>query len=163
MVSEKIVQDFQRDLSDIEKSGPRKLYPGSRSQMLLIKLDQVNKKDCRYTTDDIEGSRPKAFKMDTARIGKTNPLVPKYQVPSFVPACPPETTKFIRDAMDVGDIPGAQPSKMKAMNRGGIQENVAQNKNSLMDRYTRNPVPKDNIEGSSTTKMKVLTRIELRR
>ena len=94
--------------------------------------------------------------MDTARIGKTNPLVPKYQVPSFVPVSPPET-KFIRNAMDVRDIEGAQPSKMKAIKRDGVQEDVTQSRNLLMNRYTRNPLSRDNIEGSSPTKMKVWT------
>eukprot|EP01022_Parablepharisma_sp_SALTPOND_P012652 TRINITY_DN1630_c0_g1_i1.p1 TRINITY_DN1630_c0_g1~~TRINITY_DN1630_c0_g1_i1.p1 ORF type:complete len:486 (-),score=43.75 TRINITY_DN1630_c0_g1_i1:3806-5263(-) len=46
----------------------------------------------------------------------TNPLSPKYKLPTFIPQ-PSEEPKFIRDAMDVKDIEGTKPRPPKERNK----------------------------------------------
>ena len=82
---------------DIEKSSPSPLYKF------------INKKDFTNTNKDIEGTIPRGHhSIVTNR--HLDPLCPKYDFPGYKEKFPaPETDmKFIRDSIDVKDIPGAQ-------------------------------------------------------
>ena len=58
---------------------------------------------------DIEGAYPKCVSFTSSRIG-SNPLNPVYPLPKVEmrPITPP---KFIRDQMNISDIPGAKPKR----------------------------------------------------
>ena len=59
----------------------------------------------RYTTKDISGAQPKDFKLPSTRM--TNPLNPRYQIPIHYDDFP-APAKFIRDTLNVTDIPGTK-------------------------------------------------------
>ena len=66
----------------------------------------LNKPQANLNTRDIDGASPKCVQFTTGRAG-SNPLNPVYQLPHVEtrPITPP---KYIRDQMDVKDIPGAR-------------------------------------------------------
>lgn len=108
----------------------------------------TNKKDMRYTTADIEGSQPRINKMITTRAGKTNPLVPKYQIPNYVEEKPLET-KFIRDTLNTNDIEGTHAKTYRKQK----QEYKIENQETKKKVFNNgNPLNVKDIEGTSPTK-----------
>ena len=150
-------QDFQHNISDIERTSPKKLFLGKG---LANNLIDTNKKDCRYTTDDIEGSHSKVYKLNSARAGTTNPLNPKYKLPTYKPEPAPEP-KFIRDGMAVDDIKGAQVAKPRAGNNrntlevADIQGIKSSAKNNNNQQNARDKLSAADIEGAHPQKLKV--------
>ncbi len=67
-----------------------------------------NVRDLSLYIDDIDGTRHsiKDRMMRTKR--HVNPLVPEYNLPSYVPSDIPEP-KFIRDTLSIRDVEGAYP------------------------------------------------------
>jgi hypothetical protein len=88
--------DFINKVDDIERANPKILY-------YPFKKEEYN-----LTNRDIEKSYPSAVHFKTKRV--TNPLQPKYK---FFEGedYPPEVPRFIRDSIDIKDIPGACPKK----------------------------------------------------
>ena len=88
--------DFINKVDDIERANPKILY-------YPFKKEEYN-----LTNKDIEKSYPSAVHFKTKRV--TNPLQPKYK---FFEGedYPPEVPRFIRDSIDIKDIPGACPKK----------------------------------------------------
>ena len=88
--------DFINKVDDIERANPKILY-------YPFKKEEYN-----LTNRDIEKSYPSAVHFKTKRV--TNPLQPKYK---FFEGedYPPEIPRFIRDSIDIKDIPGACPKK----------------------------------------------------
>ena len=88
--------DFINKVDDIERANPKILY-------YPFKKEEYN-----LTNRDIEKSYPSAVHFKTKRV--TNPLQPKYK---FFEGedYPPEVPRFIRDSIDIKDIPGASPKK----------------------------------------------------
>ena len=89
--------EFSNTNWDIERSSPAALHIG------------LNKPETNLNIRDIQGSSPKCVQFTTNRFGH-NPLSPTYHLQKVDtrPITPP---KFIRDAMDISDIPGARPKK----------------------------------------------------
>lgn len=93
--------DFINKNDDIEKSSPKIIhYP-------------LKKPEYNLSNKDIEKSSPSAVHFKSKR--NTNPLEPKYKLAKAEPY-PPFTSKFIRDSIDIKDIPGASLFK-KAFNK----------------------------------------------
>lgn len=81
----------------------------------------LNKPVSNLMTDDIPGTKPTAIKFQTRRVSDmSNPLNPSYKLPSYEikPATP---RKFLRDGLNVKDIPGSSP----------VQRTLACKRNSL--------------------------------
>lgn len=89
--------EFQNTNWDIARSQPAALHIG------------LNKPQANLNVRDIEGASPKCVQFTTNR-ASTNPLNPTYSLAKVEmrPITPP---KFIRDQMDVSDIPGAKPKR----------------------------------------------------
>lgn len=73
----------------------------------------LQKPENNLRTDDIKWAQPQCVKFTTTRIG-TNPLNPSYGLQG-VTYVEPEKLKFIRDHMDIDDIPGTRPLKKKQL------------------------------------------------
>jgi hypothetical protein len=71
----------------------------------------LSKPEFNLTNDDIRGSKPAFNKFRTKR-QPSNPLEPKYNLPK-VEYMAPEVPKFIRDSINIKDIDGAGPRKIK--------------------------------------------------
>lgn len=88
--------EFSNISKDIEKAAPKPLHPS------------LNKPEFNLKTSDICISHSKSGHFKSTR--QTDPLNPIYNLPSFEirPVTPP---KFIRDSINIQDIPGAKPEK----------------------------------------------------
>lgn len=115
-----------------------------------IRID-TNKIDYRYTTADIEGSQTKTRNKFSARAGTTNPLSPKYQVPSYVEDKAP-VAKFIKDTLDIHDIPGTTAKITKQRNPESVNKTNGGNQIKNMKASNRNPLNITDIEGATKSK-----------
>lgn len=88
--------EFSNNSKDIEKAAPKPLHP------------TLNKPEFNLKTSDICISHSKSSQFKSNR--QTDPLNPVYKLPSFEvrPVTPP---KFVRDSINIHDIPGAKPDK----------------------------------------------------
>ena len=86
--------NFQLDISDIDGTKTKPMVNESKKPVDIMSVD------------DIEGAKPRIQRQlpHSARI--TNPLNPQYQLPTK-PEPPIPVPKFIRDSVNVDDIPGA--------------------------------------------------------
>ena len=93
--------DYTLKNEDIEKSSPTNLI-----------ADLINKPILNLNNRDIEGTIPRGhhcFKSTR----HTNPLNPEYPLPSCGIKYPLEKPKFLRDTLDIRDIPGATKNRHK--------------------------------------------------
>ena len=116
---------------DIEGSSPRKFDTFNQKISFINKNDDIelsspkqlhiklNKPEYNLTNLDIESSTPKCVRCKIKR--NLNPLSPKYNLPSNI-EYPPYIPKFIRDNINIHDINGAQPKKIK--NYGKLKESL---------------------------------------
>ena len=110
--------DFTLTNQDIEKSTPKKIIP-----------EQSNKPNYILSNRDIEGSLPRGHHVfKTSR--HCDPLNPVYPLPSAGVKFPPEIPKFLRNTLDIRDIPGAIPKENKL--------NICETEHNYMDVYRRN-------------------------
>ena len=101
---------FGMDSHDIEGSKPKQHHL------------PLNNPGYNLRSTDIDGAQPKANEFRTTRFG-SNPLNPVYNLSKVErePATPP---RFVRDAMQIGDIDGASPgTTMKKWNQRAFQDN----------------------------------------
>lgn len=89
--------EFSNTNWDIARSSPAALHIG------------LNKPQANLNIRDIEGTSPKCVQFTTNRFGH-NPLSPVYELPKVETRAitPP---KYIRDTLDISDIPGARAKK----------------------------------------------------
>lgn len=89
--------EFSNTNWDIARSSPAALHIG------------LNKPQANLNIRDIEGTSPKCVQFTTNRFGH-NPLTPVYELPKVETRAitPP---KYIRDTLDISDIPGARAKK----------------------------------------------------
>ena len=110
--------DFTLKNQDIEKSTPKKIIP-----------EQSNKPNYILSNRDIEGSLPRGHHVfKTSR--HCDPLNPVYPLPSAGVKFPPEVPKFLRNTLDIRDIPGAVAKENKL--------NICETEHNYMDVYRRN-------------------------
>ena len=110
--------DFTLKNEDIEKASPKKIIP-----------DKSNKPNYILSNRDIEGSLPRGHHVfKTTR--HCDPLNPVYPLPSSGVKFPPEIPKFLRNTLDIRDIPGAVPKENKL--------NICETEHNYMDVYRRN-------------------------
>ena len=109
--------DFTLKNQDIESTSPKKLIP-----------EKTNKPNYNLSNRDIEGTLPRGHHVfHTSR--HCNPLNPVYPLPSCGAKFPPEVPKFLRDTLDVRDIPGATAKKRQV---------ICETEHNYMDVYRRN-------------------------
>ena len=109
--------DFTLKNQDIEKTSPTKLIP-----------DKTNKPNYNLSNRDIEGTLPRGHHVfHTSR--HCNPLNPVYPLPSCGTKFPPEVPKFLRDTLNVRDIPGAIAK---------TKNPICETEHNYMDVYRRN-------------------------
>ena len=109
--------DFTLNNQDIEKTSPKKLIP-----------EITNKPNYNLSNRDIEGTLPRGHHVfQTSR--HCNPLNPVYPLPSCGAKFPPEIPKFLRNTLDVRDIPGATAKKKTP---------ICETEHNYMDVYRRN-------------------------
>ena len=89
--------DFINKVDDIEKASPKSRYS-----------KKINKPQYNLSNQDIEKSSPSINYFKTKRI--INPLQPKYNLPELE-SYPLDIPKFIKDSIDIKDIPGASPKR----------------------------------------------------
>ena len=110
--------DFTLKKEDIEKASPKKMIP-----------EKTNKPNYILNNRDIEGTLPRGHHcFATSR--HCDPLNPVYPLPSAGIRFPPEVPKFLRNTLDVRDIPGATPKENKI--------NICETEHNYMDVYRRN-------------------------
>ena len=110
--------DFTLKNQDIEKTSPKKIIP-----------DKTNKPNYNLSNRDIEGTLPRGHHVfSTSR--HCDPLNPVYPLPSAGIKFPPEVPKFLRNTLDVRDIPGAVAKENKI--------NYCETDHNYMDVYRRN-------------------------
>ena len=119
--------DFINKVDDIEKASPKILH------------FPLNKPEYNLSNKDIEKSSPDIIQFKTKR--NTNPLQPKYKL-SKLEDYPPEIPRFIRDSMDISDIPGTNPSKQNFIK---IKENLYDKLNYIEGTKTRIPYYRKNL------------------
>ncbi len=110
--------DFTNTNQDIEKSSPKIMIP-----------DESNKPNYNLSNRDIEGTLPRGHHCFTTS-RHCNPLNPVYPLPSAGIKYPPEVPKFLRDTLNVRDIPGASSRENKI--------NYCETEHNYMDVYRRN-------------------------
>ena len=110
--------DFTLKNQDIEKTSPKKIIP-----------EKTNKPNYILSNRDIEGSLPRGHHCFTTS-RHCDPLNPVYPLPSAGIRFPPEVPKFLRNTLDVRDIPGASPIENKI--------NICETEHNYMDVYRRN-------------------------
>jgi hypothetical protein len=91
--------EFSNQNWDIARSSPAALHVG------------LNKPQHNLTTKDIEFTQPQSVKFTTTRQGG-DPLNPRYNLPQVEmrTLTPP---RFVRDHMEIDDIEGCRPKKVK--------------------------------------------------
>jgi hypothetical protein len=111
------------DISDIDgaRSGPKYQHFFNKPQFLQSDVQGStskalswgrNVRDNSLYIDDIDGTRH-SIKDRMMRTGRhVDPLVPRYSLPSYVPAEDPPT-KFIKDPLDHSDIEGSHSKPKK--------------------------------------------------
>ena len=110
--------DFTLKKEDIENASPKKMIP-----------EKTNKPNYILSNRDIEGTLPRGHHcFATSR--HCDPLNPVYPLPSAGIKFPPEVPKFLRNTLDVRDIPGATPKENKI--------NICETEHNYMDVYRRN-------------------------
>ena len=110
--------DFTCTNQDIEKSSPKKVIP-----------EKSNKPNYNLSNRDIEGTLPRGHHcFATSR--HCDPLNPVYPLPSSGIRYPPEIPKFLRDTLNVRDIPGASAKENKIK--------ICETEHNYMDVYRRN-------------------------
>ena len=91
--------DYSLKNEDIEKTSPKRIIP-----------EKTNKPNFNLSNKDIEGTEPRGHHcFNTSR--HVDPLNPKYPLPSCPNKFPPPVPKFLRDTLNVRDIPGATVKK----------------------------------------------------
>ena len=110
--------DFTLKNQDIEKSTPKNLIP-----------DKTNRPNFNLNNKDIEGTLPRGHHcFKTSR--HCDPLNPEYPLPSTGVRFPLEIPKFMRNTLDVSDIPGTTSNKKKIK--------ISESEHNYMDVYRRN-------------------------
>ena len=109
--------DFTLKNQDIEKTSPKKLI-----------LEKTNKPNYILSNRDIEGSLPRGHHCFTSS-RHCDPLNPIYPLPSSGIRYPPDIPKFLRNTLDVRDIPGATAKEKKI---------ICETEHNYMDVYRRN-------------------------
>ena len=109
--------DFTLKNQDIEKTSPKKLI-----------VEKSNKPNFILSNRDIEGSLPRGHHCFTSS-RHCNPLNPIYPLPSAGIRYPQEIPRFLRNTLDVRDIPGATSKKNKI---------ICETEHNYMDVYRRN-------------------------
>ena len=91
--------DYSLKNEDIEKTSPKRIIP-----------EKTNKPNFNLSNKDIEGTEPRGHHcFNTSR--HVDPLNPKYPLPSCPNKFPPPVPMFLRDTLNVRDIPGATVKK----------------------------------------------------
>ena len=109
--------DYSLKNEDIEKTSPKRIIP-----------EKTNKPNFNLSNKDIEGTEPRGHHcFNTSR--HVDPLNPKYPLPSCPNKFPPPVPKFLRDTLNVRDIPGATVKKNLVYNESD---------HNYMDVYRRN-------------------------
>ena len=91
--------DYTLKNEDIEKTSPKRIIP-----------EKTNKPNFNLSNKDIEGTEPRGHHcFNTSR--HVDPLNPKYPLPSCPNKYPLPVPMFLRDTLDVRDIPGATVKK----------------------------------------------------
>ena len=91
--------DYSLKNEDIEKTSPKRIIP-----------EKTNKPNFNLSNKDIEGTEPRGHHcFNTSR--HVAPLNPKYPLPSCPNKFPPPVPMFLRDTLNVRDIPGATVKK----------------------------------------------------
>ncbi len=119
--------DFINKVDDIEKASPKKLHI------------PLNKPEYNLSNKDIEKSSPNAVQFKTIR--KIDPLQPKYNL-SKLEEYPPEVPRFIRNSIDVSDIPGTNPKKQNFIK---IKENLTDKLNNIEGSRAKIPYYRTNL------------------
>ena len=110
--------DYSLKKEDIEKTSPKQIIP-----------EKTNRPNFNLSNKDIEGTEPRGHHcFSTSR--HLDPLNPRYPLPSCNDKFPPLVPKFLRDTLDVKDIPGATVKKNLV--------NYSENEHNYMDVYRRN-------------------------
>jgi len=99
---------------------------GSCPRALHVSL---NKPEFNLTNRDIQGTWPKWNKFDTTR-EPANPLEPTYKLQK-VKYIKPDPPRFLRDAMQIDDVEGARPKKVKQLE--------TRNSNNVSDIFGASP------------------------
>ena len=109
--------DYTLKNEDIEKTSPKRIIP-----------EKTNKPNFNLSNKDIEGTEPRGHHcFNTSR--HIDPLNPKYPLPSCPNKYPLPVPMFLRDTLDVRDIPGATVKKNLVYNESD---------HNYMDVYRRN-------------------------
>ena len=110
--------DYSLKKEDIEKTSPKQIIP-----------DKTNKPNYNLSNKDIEGTEPRGHHcFSTNR--HIDPLNPKYPLPSCPDKYPLPVPTFLRNTLDVRDIPGATVKKNMV--------NITETEHNYMDVYRRN-------------------------
>ena len=109
--------DFTLTNQDIEKTTPKKIIP-----------EETNKPNYILNNRDIEGTLPRGHHCFTSS-RHCDPLNPVYPLPSSGVRFPAEVPKFLRDTLDVRDIPGATAKE---------RIKICETEHNYMDVYRRN-------------------------
>ena len=110
--------DYTLKSQDIEKATPKKMIP-----------EKTNKPNYNLNNRDIEGTLPRGHHCFTTS-RHCDPLNPVYPLPSAGVKFPPEVPKFLRNTLDIRDIPGATAKENKI--------NYCETDHNYMDVYRRN-------------------------
>ena len=109
--------DYTLKNEDIEKSSPKQIIP-----------IQTNKPNFNLSNKDIEGTEPRGHHcFNTSR--HVDPLNPQYPLPSCPDKYPLPVPMFLRNTLDIRDIPGATAKKNLVYNESD---------HNYMDVYRRN-------------------------
>ena len=109
--------DYTLKKEDIEKSSPKQIIP-----------IQTNKPNFNLSNKDIEGTEPRGHHcFNTSR--HVDPLNPQYPLPSCPDKYPLPVPMFLRNTLDIRDIPGATAKKNLVYNESD---------HNYMDVYRRN-------------------------
>ena len=110
--------DYCLKNDDIEKTCPNRIIP-----------EKTNKPNFNLSNKDIEGTEPRGHHCFTTS-RHVDPLNPKYPLPSCPDKYPLPVPKFLRNTLDVRDIPGATVKQ--------ILVNIPESEYNYMDVYRRN-------------------------
>ena len=109
--------DYSLKKEDIEKTSPKQIIP-----------DKINKPNFNLSNKDIEGTEPRGHHcFSTNR--HVDPLNPKYPLPSCPDKYPLPIPVFLRNTLDISDIPGATVKKNLV---------ITETEHNYMDVYRRN-------------------------
>ena len=110
--------DYTLKKEDIEKTSPNQIIP-----------EKTNRPNFNLSNKDIEGTEPRGHHCFTTS-RHVDPLNPRYPLPSCPDKYPLLVPKFLRNTLDVRDIPGATVKKNLV--------NINETDHNYMDVYRRN-------------------------